>query len=77
VASSLAWYEEAGARPLPYLDELIQRILAEGRDRLGEEAFDRAWQAGRRLTVEVAAALAVDALERAEGSREPSGDGGK
>ncbi len=75
VGSSLAWHEEIGARPLPYLEELIQRTFALGREQLGEEAFERAWQAGRRLTIERAAALARDAFERSGVSPAPSEDG--
>ncbi|MEX0630487.1 MAG: adenylate/guanylate cyclase domain-containing protein [Chloroflexota bacterium] len=77
VASSLAWHEEVGARPLPYLDELIHRTLTSGREQLGEEDYARAWEAGRRLTVEKAAAVALGRLARAEVSREPSGGEGR
>jgi predicted ATPase len=66
VASELAWNEEIGIAPLPYVDQLNTRTLAMGRERLGEDGFGRAWEAGRRLTVEQAAVLALNQLERAK-----------
>ena len=63
LASSAAWFEEAGSRPLPYLAELNEQIIESSRTQLGEAAFATAWEAGRRLTIEAAAELAAKTLE--------------
>jgi tetratricopeptide (TPR) repeat protein len=65
LASSAAWWRDSGTKPLPYLAILIDRILASGRNQLGEEAYSAAWAAGDSLTLEDAAALALDALAQA------------
>jgi predicted ATPase len=65
MASELAWYEEIGILPLPYVDRLNQRTLAMGREQLDEDGFGRAWEAGRKMSLEQAATSALDALERA------------
>jgi len=62
LASAGAWYEGIGSRPLPYLDELVQQTISLSRVSVGQEAFERAWEAGRTLPIEKAAALALDAL---------------
>jgi tetratricopeptide (TPR) repeat protein len=63
LASSAAWYEEVGGKPLPYLAELSERVLTSSRSLLGDEAFDTAWAAGQRLTVEQSAELSIETLD--------------
>ena len=65
LASSAAWYHESGGKPLPYLAELNDRILASSRGRLSEEQFDAEWAAGEGLSLEKAAAIAIETLEDA------------
>ena len=64
VASTAAWHEEIGGKPLPYLAELNERTLNSSRSQLGDTAFAMAWEAGKRMTLETAAAMALDALDR-------------
>lgn len=63
LASCAAWYEEQGAKPLPYLVELTERTLASSRSLLGDQAYALAWAAGERLSVENAAARAIESLQ--------------
>ena len=67
LACSAAWHQEIGAKPLPYLTELIERTLASSRRQLDEETFAAAWADGEKLSVERGALLAIEALERAGG----------
>jgi predicted ATPase len=64
IASAVAFHEEAGLGILPYLAEENERTLTQIHSQLDAAAFDDAWERGRRLSVEDAAALALDALGR-------------
>jgi non-specific serine/threonine protein kinase len=58
-----------GYPPQPVEELARTRVIEEGRARLGDAAFDAAWEAGRDLPVEQAVA---DALGVAEGNPHPS-----
>jgi len=62
LASSSAWHEEVGRRPLPYLAELIERTLIRIHAELDDDAFTEAWERGKRLSVEDASSLALESL---------------
>ena len=64
IASAVAFHEEAGLGILPYLAAENEKTLTQIHSQLDEAAFDEAWERGRRLPVEDAAALALEALGR-------------
>jgi hypothetical protein len=49
-----------GTLPYPAQQAAYDRQLVAARDRLGADAFDAAWAAGRALTLEQAIAEALD-----------------
>jgi tetratricopeptide (TPR) repeat protein len=65
VATSMAWYEEIGVKPPSYLAEINKRTANIGHDELGDAEFARAWETGGNLTLETAAVMAIEALDRA------------
>jgi predicted ATPase len=71
IASALAFHEEAGLGILPYLAEENEKALTRIHSQLDGAAFDEAWEQGRKLSVEDAAALALDALGRLAPTGEP------
>jgi predicted ATPase len=64
LASATAFNEEAGTPLLPHLVVENQRTLTRIHSQLDDAAYVEAWERGRRLSVEDAAALALDALGR-------------
>jgi tetratricopeptide (TPR) repeat protein len=62
LACSAAFHEEAGIMMLPHLVLENERTLTKIRAQLDEAAFDAAWEQGGRLTVEEAAAPALESL---------------
>ena len=62
LASSSAWHDEVGSRPLPYLAELVERTLTKLHAELDDDAFTEAWERGKRLSVEDASSLAIESL---------------
>ena len=71
LASSEALNDDAGLRMLPYLVEENARTLTRIHDQLDEAAFEQAWERGKWLTVEDAAGLALEALDRVAAMTEP------
>jgi len=71
IASAEAFNEDAGLQVLPYLTEENARTLTRIHEQLDKAAFEQAWERGKRLTVEDAAGLALDALDRVGASAEP------
>jgi predicted ATPase len=64
IASAVAFHDEAGLGILPYLAAENEKTLTQIHSQLDEATFDEAWERGRRLPVEDAAALALEALGR-------------
>ncbi|MGH2489147.1 MAG: hypothetical protein ACRDFR_05995, partial [Candidatus Limnocylindria bacterium] len=62
IASSLAFHDDAGIKPLPHLVLENETTLAGIRSQLSEAAFNEAWDGGGRLTIEEATTLALSAL---------------
>jgi predicted ATPase/DNA-binding SARP family transcriptional activator len=59
---------EVGAAQYPFIAAWIDAAITEGRDALGQEVFDRAWQAGQALPLDAALAEAARELNAAAGS---------
>ncbi len=57
-AASAVLREKCGMTPTPVQSTDLQSHLTAARDRLGETAYQEAWQAGRTLSIEQAIALA-------------------
>ena len=62
IACAVAFHEDAGLSILPYLAEENEGVLTLIRSQLDGAAFDEAWERGGRLSVEDAAALALEVL---------------
>ena len=59
---------EVGAAQYPFVAVWIDAAITGGRDTLGQEVFDRAWQAGQALPLDAALAEATRELDAAAGS---------
>ena len=53
---------------MPFVAAWIDAAITGGRDTLGQEVFDRAWQAGQALPLDAALAEATRELDAAAGS---------
>ncbi len=65
LAAADARAADAGVELLSW-DPAVGKMLAELRERLGEEAFEAAWEGGRELTAEQAFDLALEHCSFAE-----------
>jgi non-specific serine/threonine protein kinase len=63
LACSDALFEQTGTSMLPYLASENEPIVRGLRGQLGEAAFERAWAAGRRLTIDEGVELALASLD--------------
>jgi predicted ATPase/DNA-binding SARP family transcriptional activator len=66
-----------GAAVLPFIEVSVHAAISQAKEALGDDAFDRAWQAGEALTTDGAVGEALRELDLAAPSSAPIGNGAR